>query len=120
MQDISPFEVSGATGLLAENVNGIYISTSERFNGKIVYLKQGDATNCIYFATDKSWWAGEMTAEVKAGKVTGYAVTEEGLLHPALAKQWRVADGHGRAKSQPVVVSVMVSRNSLEVVLNMQ
>ena len=102
-----PVEVSGATGPNADTVNGTYLPTEERLNGKTVYSKRGDDSKCLYFATDKKWMVA-LTAEAKAGKLIGFAYTEAGLSHPTLAKQWTVSDGK-EWQPQPLKASVMVS-----------
>ena len=102
-----PIEVSGATGPNADIVNGTYKPTEERLNDKTVYSKLGDDSKCLYFATDKKWWVA-LTADVKAGKLAGFAFTEAGLSHPTLAKQWTVWDGE-EFQPQPLKASVMVS-----------
>jgi len=102
-----PVEVSGATGPNADKVNGTYTATEERLNDKTVYSKLGDDSKCLYFATNKKWWVAN-TAVAKAGKVVGFAYTDEGLSHPTLAKQWTVWDGK-TWQPQPLKASVMVS-----------
>jgi len=106
-QDLLPVEVSGATGPNADKVNGTYLSTEERLNNKTVYSKCGDDSKCLFFATNKKWMVA-LTANAKAGKLTGFAYTEEGLLHPTLAKQWTVGDGEGW-QAQPLKAKAMVS-----------
>ena len=101
-----PVEVSGATGPEADEVNGTYMYTEERLNGKTVYSKRGDDSKCLSFVTNKTWNIG-LTADARAGELAGYASTEAGLSHPTLAKHWIVHDGNDW-QSQPVVVSVMV------------
>ena len=102
-----PVEVSGATGPRADIVNGTYMFTEERLNGKTVYSKRGDDSMCLYFACDKSWCI-TLTESAKAGKIAGYALSDQVLSHPTLGKQWRVDDGKAW-QPQPVVASVMVS-----------
>ena len=102
-----PIEVSGATGPNADDVNGTYMYTEERLNGKTVYSKLGDDSKCLFFATNTMWFVG-LTAEARAGMLAGAAYTEEGLSHPTLAEQWTVDDGTDW-QSQPVVASIMVS-----------
>ena len=99
-----PIEVSGATGPNADKVN---MYTEERLNGKTVYSKRGDDSKCIFFATDPKWYVG-LTADARAGKTMGFAITESGLPHPTLAKQWTVGDGKAW-QPQPLKASVMVS-----------
>ena len=116
-----PIELSGATGLYAEYVNGTYTSTEERLNGMIVYSKLGDDSKCLYFASNKKWlvayiadakadkkWSVTTMAHAKAGDTKGCAHTEIGMSHPALAKKWAVLNSGGW-QEQPVVASVMVS-----------
>ena len=91
----------------ADKVNGTFMYTAERHNGKTVYSKRGDDSKCLFFASNKKWYVG-LTAEARGGKLAGFAYTETGLSHPTLAKQWRVWDGKAW-QSQPVVASVMVS-----------
>ena len=102
-----PVELCGATGPKADLVNGTYTSTEERINGMIVYLKLGDASTCLYFAADKSWWV-TYSENAKAGQMKGFAHTEIGLSHPTLAKKWEVRVGE-EWQLQSVVASVMVS-----------
>ena len=103
-----PIEVSDATGPHADKVNGTFMHTEERLNGKTVYSKRGDDSKCLFFATDKTWYAAVKDEGVKAGKPAGFASTEEGLPHPTLAKQWRVWDGKA-LQPQPLEATVMVS-----------
>ena len=105
-----PIEVSGATGPEADKVNGTYLYTEERLNGKTVYSKRGDDSRCLFFATNNTWIIGFM-ADARAGKLAGVASTEEGLSHPTLGKKWTVGDGKAW-QPQPVKASVMVSQIS--------
>ena len=103
--------MSGATGLLANDINGTYTSTEESLNGKTVYSKLVDASKCMYFAANKRWCVSVMSAEVKAGKNAPlHAWTENGLPHPIIAKKWQVGDGWG-PMLQPLVLSILVSLN---------
>ena len=102
-----PIEVSGATGPHADKVNGTYMHTEERLNGKTVYSKRGDDSKCLFFATDKTWMSG-LIESARAGELSGFAFTEEGLSHPTLAKQWKVWDGKAW-QPQPLKATVMVS-----------
>ena len=102
-----PVEVSGATGAAADLINGTYTSTEERLNGKIMYSKLGDASKCLYLATDKTWCVAQ-TEAVQAGKIASVAVTEVGLPHAMLATHWRVWD-RKEWSPQPLMATVMVS-----------
>ncbi len=102
-----PVELTGATGPNAELVIGTYTPTEERRNGKTMFTKLGDASKCLYLATDKRWWVSK-TADVIAGTVRGFAHTGTDLSHPTLAKKWHVSVD-GSLQLQSVVASVMVS-----------
>ena len=99
--------LSGSTGLKSF-VNGTFVGTAERLNGKTVYAKEGDEGIWLYFATDGSWWVSN-TVSKEGNKAAGFAYTEVGLAHPGAAKNWRVTIG-GKFEPQPVLSSVMVSR----------
>ena len=103
-----PIEISDASGIYADIVNGTYTSTEERINSKTVYTKLGDDSLCLYFAADKFWWVALMS-EAKAGNVTGFAFTEAGLPHPSMAKQWRLAGDSDSWQPQALVASVTAS-----------
>ena len=95
-------------GPYANYVNGTYMYTEERLNGKTVYSKRGDDSKCLFFANNNKWFVAIKDDKVKAGKPCGLAETEACLSHPTLAKQWTVWDGKAW-QPQPVVASVMVS-----------
>lgn len=87
------FEISGATGNNAASVNSGYLKTSERSNGKPVYLNMLDSTKCCFFTTSNTWVVGTMTAK-DANKNEGWAQSvQKGLDAPQLAKNWTVYDG---------------------------
>ena len=87
-------------------MNGTYVLTAERLNGKPVYAKEGDADRWLYFATDKSWYVSP-TASKEGNNPAGWGHTEVGLVHPAAAKEWTVVVD-GQFVAQPVEVSIMV------------
>ncbi len=101
-----PIVLRGATGPNSALVNGTYVLTAERLNGKPVYAKKGDADRWLFFATDKRWFASD-TVSKEGNKTVGSAYTEPGLAHPATAKTWQVWDG-SKTAAQPVDVSIMV------------
>ncbi len=105
-----PVEVSVLSSPFAEHINGTYTCTEERLNDKTVYSKLGDASKCLFFASDQKWWVSARTADVKAGKPTGFAHTEPGLPHPTRAKKWRMWGGKSW-NQQAIKASVIVSLN---------
>lgn len=97
-----------ATGPCSAKVNGTYVLTTERLNGKPVYAKEGDNDRWLFFRTDGMWCAGAKTKELtENASSAGYAQTEAGLAHPTAAKAWKVYDDGW--KEQLVEVTTMVS-----------
>ncbi len=47
--------LSGATGPVSALVNGTYVLTAERLNGKPVYAKVGDADRWLYLTINNKW-----------------------------------------------------------------
>lgn len=87
------FEISGVTGRNAASVNGGYLKTSERSNGKPVYLKMGDTTKCCWYSSSGQWYTSLIT-DKDANNSQAYAQSvQKGLDAPQLAKNWTVYDG---------------------------
>ncbi len=113
-QKLYPVKVSGATGPLAEFVNGTYTSTDKRLNGKTVYSKHGSTNYFLFRRKDLKWAAGATSKElIDNDDNAGVACTTElSLSHPRLAKTWDLFNGlklNGEDwQSQPVVASIMV------------
>ncbi len=92
----------GATGPNASAINGTYSPRNEKANGAPMYVKLVDPTWCLYRDTYGKWYAATV-ADKDANKIVGCAYTvEEGLVHPTLAKQWKVWDGEAWVQQQVV------------------
>lgn len=81
--------VCGTTGILDKYINGSYLCTNEKVNGKPVFSMIGDPTKCLFMATDTKWYAAPVIRK-DANERGGWAHTEAGLAHPALAQKWVV------------------------------
>ena len=98
----------GATGPNSAHVNGTYVLTAERLNGKPVYAKVGDADRWLFVRTDGKWRAGATSKELTDNaESAGNASSEADLAHPAAAKAWQVWDD-SKWNAQPVEVSILV------------
>ena len=108
MQDILPVEISGAL----DTVNGTYMSTDKKLNGRTVFSKLGSAECFIIRRKDRKWAAGATQDDiVDNARNAGLAHTVEAdLLHPALAKAWEVLDDKAQ---QPIVASITVGFDSV-------
>ena len=84
--------ISGAAGINAAGINGVYDRTSETSGGYAVYAKRGDGGMCMeHFAGTKSWQvkavSNKGTARCKAYVAGGCAA------EACTSRQWMVYDG---------------------------
>ena len=86
---------------LRDSVNGTYVLTAEKLNGKPVYANAGDADTWLFARKDGKWAGGATTNELTENSAkAGYDASEAGCAHPAAAKAW------------PDKVSIMVRSHS--------
>ncbi len=91
----------------AERINGTYLPTNDKVNGKLVFVKLEDASRCIFYATNEMWHVASMN-DKDSNKNAGSATTENGLMHPLMAKAWKVAMGDGVWQPQSLEATCMV------------
>jgi hypothetical protein len=107
------FQISGATGPRAPDVNGVYTRTDELKNGKPVFCKvDTGGARCCWFARTNRW----MVSPVKhkdANTALGAAKTKQPCLpHPAMAGMgWEVGTGGSGFVVQPKVAVRVLSRS---------
>ncbi len=80
----------GALGPLDSYINGSYIRTNEKVNGKPVFVMEGDPMKCLFMGRDRKWYAALVTSK-DANELRGWAHTEADLAHPSLATEWVVS-----------------------------
>ena len=99
----------GATGSNSRILNGTYVPTAERLNGKPVYAKEGDMERWLIFGPDKFWMASHTVNKAENG-TDCVAYTELGLAHPGAARSWEVWRGD-KWEPQQIELSFMVRRS---------
>ena len=89
--------IGTATGVHAEQINGIYRKSAEIKNGRPVYAKEGDhdSTMCCFYTTNKTWTVASDTTKTANGTAGWAHTTATGLFAPQLAPEggWRVVVG---------------------------
>ena len=83
--------VSGATGDMAEAINGLFAPTQEKgLDGRVVYGKCGDGSMCIEHYAGQ-WQVNRVSNK---GYFTGFAgVTGGCALEACTSRVWRVGNG---------------------------
>jgi serine/threonine protein kinase len=108
------FELSGAFGTNADNVNGIYMKTSELCNAKPVYLKMGDSSRCCWYDPTMTWMVGDITSKDTNTAAGNAHCVEERLDVPQLAKEWKVCEGVGKWKVQATVTITDLAKHEVQ------
>jgi hypothetical protein len=92
----SLFSVSGATGPLADDINGLYDCTREMSGGYPVYVKRGGVI-CIEhvsFGGNREWQVKTVSAK---GQSKCFAAVSGGCaLDDCIGREWEVGDGEGK------------------------
>jgi len=85
--------ITGATGKNSENINGRYVFTGERFNGKALFQREGDREKFLLLDKNKSWMVSP-TSDKEGNTGAGWCFSvETDLLHPTAVRNWKVWDG---------------------------
>ena len=103
---VNLLRVTGVPDGLAARLNGIYRLTSEVYNGKPLFRKQGGHDSWLLFNKDKQWCFTD-TKSKDANDTRGYCWSvEEGIDHPAQVISWkRLRDGNGEVNGSMICTS---------------
>ena len=95
--------ISGAAGLHAASINGVYDRTSETSGGYAVYAKRGDGVMCMEHR-DGAW---EVKLVSHKGKAGGIAYVTGGCAPEAcISRQWTVTLDNKTFSDAPLVKMV--------------
>ena len=99
--------ITGATGTLADYINGIYKPTEELWDNVTVYVKVGDPDKCFVYRSSFKQWQVKPTADKgSAGCLAVCAVPVKCLPEDCPRGKWLVDDGAKRGPQHTVTISV--------------
>lgn len=86
-------EFTGATGPLADQVNGRYVLSGEQQNGKTVYQRVNNPLKCCWYDPTERWCLSSIAAK-DANEAKGYCIgIEPGITSPENVLEWTVSSG---------------------------
>ena len=100
--------ISGAAGINAAAINGVYDRTSETSGGYAVYAKRGDRGTCMkHFEGTKSWQVKPVSSKGKDVGIRVIAYVAGGCAAEACtSRQWKV-DYDGKTHSDAPLVKMV-------------
>ena len=111
--------ISGATGPMADVINGFYVATEEKgLDGRVVYMKRGDGSVCIehfegQWRVKKVSWMG---TDKSYAYVFGFCALEACTSREfSVSRVWKVWDGGKEFPDQPSVKILTGAEAQLQV-----
>ena len=97
-----PVIISGARSRFGNKLNGVYIMTSDRRNGKPLYIKEGCPFRRLFLNSEDRW----VVSDSLDGKLDdAFAYSETEMVLPHMAENWHSGDNDA---SKNFNVTIMV------------